>query len=351
MGKYAYVGCRTTRERNARGKGIKVYEILPSGEWKLIQLIENLVNPSYLCLDKKERDLYAVHGDQSEISSFFIDSNTGNLVYVNTVSTGGKNPVHLTVDKSNHWIFVANLETGTVAVISRDINGSLKDKIELYSIPGLEKDTISHPHQVAQDQTGNYLVVSCQGRARGFGQVIVFKIDHETGRLSQTCTVRSRKIAEPRHLVFHPNNRFCYGVNENDYSVTFYKFDEKMGLLSPVQILPTLPSTYTGEGWASGIDIGGSGEYIIVSNRKHDSITSFKIDSVTGMLTYMDCIKTEGKQPRFITIESGTNKILAANELSDTIHEFEWDISAGKLKSTGRTIATESPVCIVLRRD
>lgn len=24
---YAYVGCRTTRERNARGKGLKVYEI------------------------------------------------------------------------------------------------------------------------------------------------------------------------------------------------------------------------------------------------------------------------------------------------------------------------------------
>lgn len=24
---YAYIGCRTTKERNARGKGIRVYEI------------------------------------------------------------------------------------------------------------------------------------------------------------------------------------------------------------------------------------------------------------------------------------------------------------------------------------
>ena len=28
---YAYVGCRTTKERNARGEGLKTYEILPDG--------------------------------------------------------------------------------------------------------------------------------------------------------------------------------------------------------------------------------------------------------------------------------------------------------------------------------
>ena len=35
---YAYVGCRTTKERNARGKGLKTYEISEStGEWKELQ--------------------------------------------------------------------------------------------------------------------------------------------------------------------------------------------------------------------------------------------------------------------------------------------------------------------------
>ena len=31
---YAYIGCRTTKERNARGKGIRVYEI-NNGAWEL----------------------------------------------------------------------------------------------------------------------------------------------------------------------------------------------------------------------------------------------------------------------------------------------------------------------------
>lgn len=31
-----YVGCRTTEERNARGKGIQVFEIGQKEEWKKI---------------------------------------------------------------------------------------------------------------------------------------------------------------------------------------------------------------------------------------------------------------------------------------------------------------------------
>ena len=29
--RYAYVGCQTTKERNARGEGLKTYEIQPDG--------------------------------------------------------------------------------------------------------------------------------------------------------------------------------------------------------------------------------------------------------------------------------------------------------------------------------
>lgn len=59
MSTYAYIGCRTTKERNARGKGIRVYEI-ENGEWKLHQIAEGQVNPSYLCLNEKQ-DLPLCH--------------------------------------------------------------------------------------------------------------------------------------------------------------------------------------------------------------------------------------------------------------------------------------------------
>lgn len=50
--RYAYVGSRTTKERNARGEGLSVYEILEStGEWKKIQTIKVAENPSFQCFD------------------------------------------------------------------------------------------------------------------------------------------------------------------------------------------------------------------------------------------------------------------------------------------------------------
>lgn len=345
--KYAYVGCRTTKERNARGKGIKVYKIEANGNWKEIQIVSNLVNPSFLCMDHARKYLYAIHGDFSEISSFMVNQDNGRLIYMNTVSTEGVNPVHLSIDKTNKWIFVANLQSGSVVVIPRKEDGSLGEHKELYKIEGNNADAISHPHQVMQDKTGEYLVVSCQGRKAGFGQVDVFRIDSEAGTLEKTDVVRSREIAEPRHVVFHPNNKFCYGVNEKDYSVTFYKFDAQNGGLVPCQILPTLPSTYTGDGWASGIVVDNDGKYIVVSNRKHDSITCFEIDPQTGMLTYKDCIKTGGGQPRYIVVEDDTNIVWAANETTDTITGFEINQDTGKLTPNGTKIHTESPVCVI----
>ena len=51
----AYVGCRTTKERNARGKGLKVYEISDStGEWKELQCLKTEESASYQTMDDEE---------------------------------------------------------------------------------------------------------------------------------------------------------------------------------------------------------------------------------------------------------------------------------------------------------
>ena len=73
--------------------------------------------------------------------------------YINSVSTAGLNPVHLTVDKTNKWIFVANLQSGSISIIPKNIDGSLKTVKEIYFISGKEINTISHPHQVFLDRS------------------------------------------------------------------------------------------------------------------------------------------------------------------------------------------------------
>ncbi len=53
-GLIAYVGSRTTRERNARGEGIGVYRVdAASGALERIQLVSDLApNPSFLALNR-----------------------------------------------------------------------------------------------------------------------------------------------------------------------------------------------------------------------------------------------------------------------------------------------------------
>ena len=74
-------------------------------------------------------------------------------------------------------------------------------------------------------------------------------------------------------------------------------------------------------------------------------IANISVNNSTGNMTYIQNIKTGGEQPRFITLNPEGTRLLAANELSDTITVFEI-LKDGTLKDTGRKIATESPVCI-----
>ncbi|MBM3605329.1 MAG: lactonase family protein, partial [Alphaproteobacteria bacterium] len=129
---FAYVGARTTKERNARGNGINVYRVdAKTGVWSHVQLVDDLVNPSFLAFDRTGEFLYTIHGDLSDITSFSINGETGELTQINRQSTEGKNPVHLAIDPSNRFVVVANHITSTIALLTREADGSLGPVIDL----------------------------------------------------------------------------------------------------------------------------------------------------------------------------------------------------------------------------
>ncbi|GGE42215.1 hypothetical protein GCM10011391_21260 [Pullulanibacillus camelliae] len=345
---YAYVGCRTTKERHARGKGLKVYKIEEkSGEWQEIQLIE-LENPSYLAFDRNKEYLYTVHGDKTEVSAFKIDSATGKLHYLNTAYAGGKNPVYLTIDKTNSYCFVATLQGGKVATLKRGSDGRLSDPVHEVHIPGLEEGNISYPHQCILSQSMDYLLVPAQGRDQGYGQVNVYKVE-ESGALLKTCALKARPGAEPRHAAVHSNERFVYVLNEKDNSVVYYQLNRETGKLTPKQNVPTLPEYYTGNGEGGTVIIHPFANYLYVSNRIHDSITIFSIDDYTGYLKNIGCVPTLGKTPRHITIDETGKFLYATNEDSDSVVVYAVDEQTGQLTYTGRQIETGSPVCLLTR--
>jgi 6-phosphogluconolactonase len=81
---FAYVGCFTTEERKARGKGIAVFRIdQATSAWALVETYDAIPNPHFLTLDHTQRFLYSAHGDSSEIGSYATDKQTGRLKLLN----------------------------------------------------------------------------------------------------------------------------------------------------------------------------------------------------------------------------------------------------------------------------
>jgi 6-phosphogluconolactonase (cycloisomerase 2 family) len=352
---FAYVGSRTTRERNARGNGINVYRMDRStGAWTHVQLVKELINPSFLALDNEQRFLYSVHGDLSEISAFRRDAGTGALTFLNRQSTGGTNPVHLVVDPSNHFVVVANYETGSLATLPINADGSLGTVVDLIRLPGdpgphKTQQKGAHPHDVPYDPKRRFIVVP----DKGLDRIFVFRLDSATGKLTPNTPpyVKAREGSGPRHVAFQPNSRFAYVVNELDSSVTMYRYDDAGGTLEPVEILPLTPSNFVNDNTGAEIAVAASGRFAYVSNRGHDSITIFSIDGNAGTLTPVKWVPSQGKGPRFFAIDPSGKFLYAANENSDTIVTFRLDQSSGDLVPTGQVVQTGSPVCIVFAQD
>ncbi|HEX7932606.1 MAG TPA: lactonase family protein [Paraburkholderia sp.] len=346
---FAYVGSRTTRERNARGDGISVYRVdAATGALAFVQLVEDLVNPSFLALSRDGEHLYTVHGDLSDISAFKVDKATGKLAFINRQSTQGKNPVHLALDPSGRYVVVSNHIGASLAVLPIAADGSLGELTQRVHLDGpigphRVEQKQAKPHFNPFDPSGQFVIVPDKGLDR------VFTFRFKDGQLSPAdpAFVVSRETAGPRHLAFHPKGTHAYVVNELDSTVTTYRYSPANGALTPVQIVSSLPDTYTGNSRASEIEVDRSGRFAYASNRGHDSIAVFRIDAATGHLAFVHAEPTLGRTPRFMTTTPDGRHLYALNEDSDSIVAFSVDPATGQLKPTGFSIESGSPVCMV----
>jgi 6-phosphogluconolactonase len=346
---YAYVGSRTTRERNARGEGISVYRAdEPGGALSLVQVVGDLVNPSYLALSNRGTHLYTVHGDQSDVSAFRVDRDTGALSFLNRQSTEGRNPVHLALAPDGRALIVTNHIGASVALLSIAADGSLGAVQQLLPFAGplgphrIEQQQ-AKPHFNLLDPSGRFVIVPDKGLDRVFG----FRLQGSQLLPAASPFVQAREGAGPRSLVFHPSRPFAYVVNELDSTVTTYGFDAETGALMPLQIVPTLPSGFAGNSRAAGITIDATGHTLYASNRGHDSIAVFRVDARNGLLDFVTADSSGGRTPRFITLSPDGRVLYVLNEDSDTIVGFAVDAATGGLGAAGPAIACGSPVCMV----
>ena len=120
-----------------------------------------------------------------------------------------------------------------------------------------------------------------------------------------------------------------------------------VGVLEPLQVLPSTPTDFTGDDTGAEIVVAPSGRFVYGSNRGHDSIGIFAVDGDTGLLAPVGWVPTGGKTPRNFNLDPSGRFLYVGNQDSDTVVTFAVDGATGALTPTGQVVETGSPVSIV----
>ena len=362
---FVYVGTYTEPAQNGKAEGISVYRMDPaSGALSHVRTVAGGANPSFLAIAPSRRSLYACNETETYrgqpgggVSAFALDAGAGNLTPLDTQPTDGAFPAHLAVDPTGECVLVANYGSGDLAVYSVGPGGDLGAMSDFVRNTGSgpnARQAGPHAHMIAFDLSGRYaLLVDL-----GIDKTLVYRLDTATGKLNphqitaangateQSCG-RSAPGAGPRHIAFHPTNRYAYVINELGSAVDLFAWDAARGTLAHRQTIATLPADFAGKSSCAEIVVHPSGRFLYGSNRGHDSIALFAIDEATGTLTARGHTPTQGKDPRSFTLDPTGAFLLAANQNSDSVVTFRVDLSTGVLTPTGSVAAIPTPVCLL----
>jgi len=350
---FVYVGTYT----HEKSEGIYIYRMNPeSADLKPAGKAVNIKNPSFLAIDPQKRYLYAVNEVQSfsseksgAVSAFSIDQKTGELTFLNIISSKGTSPCYVTVDRTGRYVLVANYSSGSLCVLPIMDDGSLGEATDSIQHEGSsvnpKRQEGPHAHSVVIDSSNRYVYAA----DLGLDKIMIYKFDSEEGKLTpndQQPWVKIKPGAGPRHFTFHPNEKFAYLINELDSTIVAFAYDRDNGTLEEIQTVSTLPEGFKGVNYCADIHIDPSGKFLYGSNRGHDSIVIYRINEETGELCYVSHESTKGRFPRNFAIDPSGKFLLAANQNSDNIVGFRINQETGLLEPTGRETEVPTPVCI-----
>ncbi|MGI8467393.1 MAG: lactonase family protein [Pyrinomonadaceae bacterium] len=352
-----YVGTYTSGE--SRSEGIYVYKLnLENGALSHFHTVKNVIDPSYLEISEDRKNLYAVNeteeyeGKKSgAVSAFAIDQKTGDLRFLNKLASLGGAPCYVSVSDNGKFVLVANYVGGNVAVFPVETNGNLGASVDLEqhsgSGPNKDRQEKAHAHSIVLDEKNRYAFSG----DLGIDKVLIYRFDAQTGKLEANPAqnyYQTKAGAGPRHITFHPNEKFAFLICELASTVSSLAYDKKKGLLTKIQTVSTLPADFSGENTGAEIHVSPSGKFLYGSNRGHDSIVVYKIDEKTGKLDFVEHTSTQGKTPRDFAIDPTGRFLLAANQNSASVVVFRIDEKTGKLAPTGNTAEISMPVCLKL---
>ena len=334
-----YLGCYTPNNN----PGIKVMQLdTESGALSCINELFDLSDASFLSLSDDHKQLLAVSEDEKagHLALFDLSDKTAPKFINQQPSLGGA-PCHISLYQNR--AFVSNYASGNVAAfaLSDDSLVPAYHQVQHHGQGGnLDRQASAHAHSSIVSKDGTKLIIA----DLGIDQLKVYQIEAESLQLVQS--VKLPAAAGPRHLAFNPAGDKLYLANELNSYIVVFDFVEQSGELIELQTISSLPADFEQINYIAEIYFSDDGKFVYVSNRGHDSITTFKVDAETGLLTALNFTATKGQFPRHFAISPDQLFLIVANQNSDNLFVFHRNPETGLLSDSLQSITATAPVCI-----
>lgn len=117
--------------------------------------------------------------------------------------------------------------------------------------------------------------------------------------------------------------------------------------LKLIQSISTLPKAFPNAMNTCGrICVHQSGRFVVVSNRGHQSIAIFRVITKgihAGELKNVGFFHTRGETPRHFQFDNSGQYLIVANQDTDNIAVFNFNLCSGEIQYTGNEYRVPSP--------
>ncbi|WP_080848838.1 lactonase family protein [Cytobacillus gottheilii] len=339
---YGYIGTYT------KGESKGIYTFALDTELKKLEEIEvaaELGNPTYLTISKDNRHLYSVvkNGEDGGVAAYSIDENDQSLKLLNSLTSAGSPPCHVSIDEAMNLVLTANYHKGTVESYLTNDDGSLQPASSIMEHKGSGPDSRqekAHTHYAGMTPDGKYAAAVDLGT----DELITYEV--QDGKLSKKSVFTFTPGSGPRHLTFHANGKTAYVMTEFSSEVVVLTYSPEDGSFEQIQAIKTIPNDFTENNQGSAIHLSSDNRYVYAGNRGHDTIAVFAVDENTNTLTFVEHTSTYGNWPRDFVLDPSEQFIIASNQNSSNLSLYSRDAQTGKLTLLQQDVAVPDPVCV-----
>lgn len=329
---------------------IRAYDLLDDGRLRLRQNVAAAAGPSALASAPDGRTLYCSLRASNELAAYRFEPD-GGLRLLGKRSLDA-DACYVAPDKSGRFLLSAYYGAGKATVHRIESDGSVGQEI-------CSQTTAARAHCIETDDSNRFALVPHPLEANS---LFLFRFNEQDGQLTPNRPAHQVVAADglgPRHFVFSLDQRFVYTSNEDASSVTAYHFEkptesqdqsDQIGCaLRPFQTLSSLPGGFTGANTCAQIHLHPTGRTLYVSNRGHESIAIYAVDTESGLLEPRGWQSTEAV-PRVFNIDPLGRFLLAAGQGTGVLSTYSIDSRNGLLSPLNSIEVGNRPMWVLFRQ-